>query len=389
MMFNYIEEVNKNIKIEEGKNVIENILINIYFKEGISTKELGRNMLLPIPIVAAIKKEFIKRKILIQDRGIRLTSEGKAFIEDELGFKNINKNLYIKLLTDPWKDHKEIIEIREELNIIFKNRPQVDVTIDQSKCSIDTAIKRAVLCIKNHTLIGKKILCIGDDDLVSIAIGFLLRKLYKTSIKYKTSITVMDIDKRIINYINNIAIEENLPIKCEYIDFRKELSKDFKKQFDCFFTDPPYTLEGMNLFLSRGIEALNDESGLFIYLSYAHKSPDFELDMQKNFLKMGLVVSEIITRFNTYEGAEIIGNIGQMIILKTTNNSKALVGNSYEGAIYTGELRATARLYKCKKCGEMLKVGSLEKFRTIEELKLKRCSKCNSQVFELIDKRSI
>ena len=73
-----------------------------------------------------------------------------------MGFKNINKNLYIKLLTEPWKDHKEIIEIREELNIIFKNRPQVDVTIDQSKCSIDTAIKRAVLCIKNHTLIGKK-----------------------------------------------------------------------------------------------------------------------------------------------------------------------------------------------------------------------------------------
>ena len=62
MMFNYIEEVNKNIKIEEGKNVIENILINIYFKEGISTKELGRNMLFTHPYSCCHKERVYKEK---------------------------------------------------------------------------------------------------------------------------------------------------------------------------------------------------------------------------------------------------------------------------------------------------------------------------------------
>ncbi len=57
-MINYIDEVNKNVRIEEGSKTIENILIMIYFKEGISTKELARNSLLPIPIVAAIKKRI-------------------------------------------------------------------------------------------------------------------------------------------------------------------------------------------------------------------------------------------------------------------------------------------------------------------------------------------
>jgi predicted methyltransferase len=388
-MCNYIQKINRNVKIEEGNKAIENILLNIYFKEGISTKELARNNLLPIPVVAAIKREFIKDGLLIQDRGIRLTRDGRGFIENELGFKKINKNLYMKLLMEPWKEHEEIIEIKEELNTIFKNRPQVDVTIDQSKCNVDTAIKRAVLCVKNHNLIGKKILCVGDDDLVSIALGFLLKKLFKDVSDCSTSITVMDIDRRILNYIEDIALEGALPIKCEELDFRGQLPKEFRNQFDCFFTDPPYTLQGMNLFLSRGIEALKAESGLAIFLSYAHKSPDFELAMQKCFVDMGLTVSEITVRFNTYEGAGIIGNTGQMIILKTTSISKTLIESSYEGALYTGELKTTVRSYKCKKCGEIMKVGISEKFKTIEDLKSKGCYKCNDQVFELVKKTGI
>jgi predicted methyltransferase len=48
---------------------------------------------------------------------------------------------------------------------------------------------------------------------------------------------------------------------------------------------------------------------------------------------MGLTVSEIIAKFNTYKGASIIGNTGQMIILKTTNATKALIKDPYKGAL--------------------------------------------------------
>ncbi|WMM25252.1 bis-aminopropyl spermidine synthase family protein [Tissierella sp. MB52-C2] len=388
-MLNYIDEVNKNVSIEEGKKAIENILITIYLKGGISTKELARNSLLPIPVVSAIKKEFIKKGLVIQDRGTRLTIKGRHFVEEGLGFKKINSDLYMKLLMEPWKEHREIIEIKEELQELFDNRPQVDVTIDQSKSSIDTSLKRAILSLKNHNLVGKRILCLGDDDLVSIALGFLLKKLFNNTIHHTTKITVMDIDKRIIDYINDIAIKESLPIKCEYVDFRMPLADNFKNQFDCFFTDPPYTLEGMNLFLSRGIEALRDDSGLTIYFSYAHKSPDFQLTMQKCFFSMGLIVSEVMARFNTYEGASIIGNTGQMIVLKTTNITKALIKTPYKGVLYTGELKETVRSYRCKQCGEIIKVGRSEKFNNIETLKSKGCYKCNSQVFELIQRKNI
>lgn len=388
-MNNYLQKVNKSVTIEEGKQAIQNMLINIYFKEGISTKELARVNLLPIPVIAAIKKEFIKYELLTQARGVRLTGKGRLFIEEELGFYGLNKELYIKLLSEPWKEHKEIKEIKEILSKIFINRPQADVTIDQSKCTVDTAIKRAVLCLKNSSLIGKKILCVGDDDLVSIALGFLLKKLFINMGCCKTTICVIDIDKRILNYIREVAEEEKLPVKCEHVDLRLPLSKKFRKQFDCFFTDPPYTLQGMKLFLSRGVEALKNERGIKIFLSFAHKSQEFELTMQKCFVDMGLTISEILTEFNAYDGAGIIGGVGQMIVLKTTSKIRTLIKTYYKESIYTGEIKITVRSYTCKECGEIIKVGVLEKFKTIEELKVKGCYKCNNSIFHLVERRNI
>ncbi|AFS78888.1 hypothetical protein DUF43 [Gottschalkia acidurici 9a] len=386
LLCNYVQKVSENVRIEDGSQVIEKILINVYFREGISTKELAKNNLLPTPVVAAIKREFIKLGLLVQDRGVRLTIKGRCFIENDLGFKGVNKELYIRLISEPWKEHEEIIELKEELNEIFINRPQADVTIDQSKCTVDTSIKRALLALKNSVLIGKKILCVGDDDLVSIAIGFLLKKLFSNIQYSRTIILVMDIDQRVLSYIEALSEKENLPIKCEHIDFRKPISNKFRGIFDCFFTDPPYTLQGMNLFISRGVEALKRENGIPIFLSYANKSPDFEFDMQKCFLNMGLTVSEVFTTFNSYESAGIIGSTGQMIILKTTSRTKSSINSSYEGMIYTGEFKITVRYYKCKECNKIIEVGNSKKVKTIEELKEKGCSNCNGKIFKIIEK---
>ncbi len=388
-MFKYIEEICKNVQLEEGEKTIENILITVYLKEGVSTKEIARRNLLPIPVVAAIKKELIKRDLVIQDCGTRLTDKGRHYIENQIGFNVRDKDLYMKLYLDPWKEHEEIMQIQSELDEIFDNRPRVDVTIDQSKSSIETSLKRAILCLKNHNLVGKKILCLGDDDLVSISLGFLLKKLLKGSNDYSTEITVVDIDKRFLRYINDIAIEKKLPIKCIYTDLRMPLPCDLKNQYDCVFTDPPYTIEGMDLFLSRGIESLKNKIGIDIYFSYAHKSSDFQLNMQRHFLRMGLSISQVMLQFNSYEGASIIGNTGQMIILKTTEKTKSLIDASYKGNLYTGEIKKTIRFYECKKCGEIIKVGNKEKFIHIEELKDHGCCKCGDNIFELTQKINV
>ncbi len=386
MVKNYLEEVSQKVKLDEGQQAIEQLLLEVYFKKGISTKELARKLLLPLPIVAAIKKEFIKAGVLKQDRGVRFTPEGKAFMEDRMGLGGLDHHLYDRFMDDLWDWE---IDLKQELKILTKMydaRPQVDVTIDQSKCTPETGFQRAILCLQNHTLIGKNILCVGDDDLISVALGLLIKKLFPREKNYSTQIHVVDIDERILKYIIEIAKTEELPIQCHQVDLRKSLPKELEGKFDCFFTDPPYTLQGMSLFLSRGIDGLKQKVGLPIFFSFAHKSPDVSLIMQKEFVHMGLMISEIMPRFNEYEGAEMIGNTGQIFVMRTTSHTKPRIDDTFEDALYTGEVRRTLRTYKCKKCGELLKVGYQGDFRTIEALKNKGCPACSGVSFDLIEK---
>lgn len=383
-----IYEISKNIKLEDGTKALENLLLNIYFNSGISTKQLSRNSHLPTPVVSAIKKEFTKQGLLLQDYGVKTTAAGNIFVEESLGFKDINKALYLKLLDNPFGSHDELKDTYNNLNYIFEHRPSADVSIDQSKCTVATALKRALLCLKYEALIGKKILCVGDDDLVSIALALLLKLLFEDK-KHKSSICVMDIDSRFLDYISCVAVKEELPITCVNTNFRYPILEEYKGQFDCFFTDPPYTLQGMNLFLSRGIEGLKREKSLPIFFSFAHKAPDFELDMQRNFISMGIKLSEILPGFNVYEGAQIIGSSSQMIVLKTTGNTKSLINEIFYEPMYTGEIKKTSRVYKCTCCGKEHKVGFSEIYKTIEVLKTTGCNNCGKNSFKLIDKITV
>jgi len=109
--------------------------------------------------------------------------------------------------------------------------------------------------------------------------------------------------------------------------------------------------------------------GLPIFLSFAHKAPDFTLAMQREFIHMELMVSGVIPSFNEYEGAEMIGNRGQMIILKTTERTEPKIVDTFADSLYTGEVKRTLRTYCCKRCKEIVLVGCKSRFTTVEDLK--------------------
>lgn len=386
---NPITAVYRRVQLAEGEPVIEQLLLDVFFHEGISTKELARKTLLPLPLVAAIKSEFIKEGLLIQDRGIRLSAKGREFIGKGLGYEGLDQNFYRQLLNDkeaPFDLEPEAANLTK----IFDARPQADVTVDQSKATPCTSLKRAVLCLQNHALIGKKILCVGDDDLVSIALGFLLKRLFPGGIPTQTRVSVLDVDQRFLDYIQEVAEVNSLPVECRRLDLRNPLPDNLMAQFDCFFTDPPYTLPGMSLFLSRGVAALKKTVGLPVFLSFSHKSPDFTLEMQQEWLRLGLVVSEVIPRFNQYEGAEIIGNTGQMIVLRTSRKTQPIVDRTYyDQPMYTGEIKKTLRVYQCKECAKEIKIGFGGDFNTIESAKKEGCPNCRNTVFDLIERHTI
>ncbi|GGD77973.1 methyltransferase [Paenibacillus nasutitermitis] len=356
---------------------------------GVSTKELARKTLLPIPVAAAIKKELIKTGVLMQDRGVRCTREGTAWIEQQRGYQGLNKTLHQELMAID-KDWTSVLkDVLSDLEHIFLLRPQADVQIDQSKCTPETSLRRAVLCLKQHALIGKRILCVGDDDLVSVSIGLLLERLFPGGEHTGTIITVIDIDGRFLDFISGIAERNKLPIQCCQHDLRKPLPDHLNEQFDCFFTDPPYTLQGMSLFISRGINALKKTKGQPIFLSFAHKSPEYMMAMQREFVRMGLAVSASFPRFNAYEGAEMIANRSQMFILRTTDQTTPEYTEVFTDALYTGEVKQTQRTYRCKQCQQSVYVGMQGTIPTIEQLKNQGCSSCGNDTFDMVEKKTI
>lgn len=349
-MINYIKEVEKNITLDEGITVIEQFLINIYFENPVSNKVLARKLCLPIPLITAIKKEFIKLGLVIQDRGMSMTPKGLDYVENALGYKGLNRVLY-KTLTDLSVDmEKNFAQELDLIKKIFDERPTADVSIDQAHCTYATSLKRSLLALKHNVLIHKKILCVGDDDLVSVSLGFLLKKLYcntnkdATSFdanKIKSEIHVVDIDKRYLDYIEQLAKTYDLPIICHQVDLKEPLDQKLVGKFDCFYTDPPYTLSGMHLFLSRGIAGLKNIKGIPIFFSFAHKPYDYTYRLDQKLYEMGLCIHKIIPQFNVYEGASIIGNISQMMILYTTSYTNTTINHdqNYIDPLYTREVK--------------------------------------------------
>lgn len=340
-MKNYIDIVKDNVSIKEGVRGIEQFLIELFFNSPQSSKALAQKLLLPIPLVTALKKEFKKLAIVKQDRGIAITELGKQYVKDVMGFEGIDKKLYMDIKRDEDSVKRLIDKGIEELEDIFASRPDADRSIDQAHCTVETSIKRALLTVKHDSLANKRILCVGDDDLVSIALAWLLKELYPTSSYLTTSIHVLDIDQRYLEYIDAVGVKYDMPISTQYCDLKAVDSVESLKDVDAVFTDPPYTKNGMNLFLSRAISTMKPQCGLPVFLSYAHKSTDEMLEVGKVFNDLGLTVQSIVKRFNVYEGAGVIGNMGQMIVLQTTSltPSKLKMKDHHAIPIYTREVR--------------------------------------------------
>jgi hypothetical protein len=387
---NYLKDVYQNLELREDIKILEDYLKTVYLKQGISNRSLATNLALPIPIVVAIKNEFKKIGFIKQQSGIRLTKLAIEYVEQQLGYHVFENSLVQKIVKNDFSLELDFKFELELLQKIFSQRPAADVTLDQAKATPETSLHRALLAVQNNSLLGKNILCLGDDDLVSICLGMLLKKLSQKVAAKQAKITVLDIDRRILTYITKIADQYQINLTTKEVDLRTKAEVELRHEYDCLFLDPPYTMTGLELFLESGISFLKSAGQQTIFLAMAAKYPEFKLKSQQLFTQLGLVIKEIKPAFNQYEGAEIIAGQSDMIILETTAqstilNRKLLLAKSKQKAkaIYTGECNIKQRLYQCKTCGQIYLVGSQSKFETITALKKQGCFNCGQHIFDL------
>jgi predicted methyltransferase len=93
---------------------------------------------------------------------------------------------------------------------------------------------------------------LGDDDLMSIALCLAA---------HPALVTVLEIDSRVVDFIIEIAAELGLPIETRCHDLRQPLPPGLKGRFHTFVTDPSETMDGLRMFLGRGLGLLKPQEG--------------------------------------------------------------------------------------------------------------------------------
>jgi hypothetical protein len=375
-----LKTISKKAELKEGEEAVRKILREVFRSKKISTKELAQLTQLPVPVTAAVRKELEKAGLLARNGGAFLTEKGKEYVKKQLGLTYQQRLICSACRGKRIQIPDEFTPLLEKLRKYLNTRPKPLSWLDQAYGTPETAFLRALFMLEKGDIEGRRIIFLGDDDYTSIAVGLL---------NAAKEITVVDVDLRLLEAIQRISKKENLQISCIQCDLRKPLPPHLHHKYDVVFTDPPYTITGLTMFISRGITALQRRKGASMYLAFAHQSPKEMLAVQKTLGEMGLVIVEQIPQFNVYEGAEMFANTTFLARLETTEKTKPLITGVFSGKLYTGEINQTVRTYQCQ-CGEEVKVGATEAVKTIEELKAKGCPKCGAtKGFKLTKKQKL
>ena len=202
---------------------------------------------------------------------------------------------------------------------------------DQFTATPETVLKRAGMLNHLNDIDNKKLLFLGDDDFTSIATAMTGKP---------KEIVVLDIDDRILAKIKSISDKHSLNIKTVKHDLKKALSKEYLNKFDIVFTDPPYTPDGIRLFISRSISALdrkNDTARIYICYGNSDRAKERYIPIYRSIIDSGLMIRYVFDKFNRYVGAESIGSTSSLFVLDITPKVKTLIRENYDKPIYTND----------------------------------------------------
>lgn len=321
MIYQRILEVSKNTGVpikkvldmlhalSSGGPVDNNELLR---RVGVSRNSLNQIKEALSPFLRPVSKTTQLKESSQQD--VQVMFEANYVVEEQL-FSALENESYRKII--------------ELLTTCTNLRPSPKREYDQFTATVETTAKRASLMNFFGDVRGKRILFLGDDDFTSVAVA---------SLKRAENITVVDIDERVLKGITKASIKQNFGIKTLHYDVRKPLPKNLKSKFDVVFTDPPYTPNGIKLFVSRAIESLdskNQTGRIYVCYGNSDRAKERFLSIYSIFTESGLMIRWAFDKFNRYLGAESIGATSTLFVCDLTPKTKSLVKGEFREHIYT------------------------------------------------------
>ncbi len=289
-MMDILTEIQKktsiNVYERSLRNVIGAIMSTDDFWEIVALSEE------PLPLVVDIIDTLRREGYVKVNNGIVLTEKGKEFASRE-GIVSTDEML-CRNCSGRGISIEQFRDVLEEFNRIVKGRPMPKREFDQGFVTTDTVIARVAFMASRNDIQNKEIFVIGDDDLTSIAL--MLTNLPKR-------IAVIDIDKRLTDFIEKVSEELNYNnIDIFTFDIRDDLPDYIKKKFDTFITDPPETLYAIKAFVGRGISSLRAPGCAgYLGLTRRESSLDKWIEIEKLLVnEFGVVITDIIKNFNEY-----------------------------------------------------------------------------------------
>jgi predicted methyltransferase len=170
---------------------------------------------------------------------VRLTRRGREAAR-ELGLRS-NREM-----------SRRIKRARERFEAIVERRPSSISLYDQGFMTPDSVFRRVGLMAELGDVDARRIVVLGDDDLLSIALCIACRPVH---------VTVFEIDTRVVGFILDTARRLRLPITAECRDLRQPLPSRLKGRFDTFVTDPSETWAGLRMFIGSGLHLLRAGEG--------------------------------------------------------------------------------------------------------------------------------
>ncbi|MDD3729117.1 MAG: bis-aminopropyl spermidine synthase family protein [Candidatus Pacebacteria bacterium] len=256
-------------------------------KNGIDFWELSSVIGHMVSCVRALKKMKKEGLVVFKKNKIILTEKGKKEAE-KINAVKIEMPLKGKIIL---KENKSLLKKFKEVRKSFVGK----VEYDQLQVKAESVIDKIELMDKKGDIKGKKIICIGDDDFVGIALAI------KGGAE---EIAVLDIDKDILNYEKEFFKKKKIKFKTILHSLTNPLPKEIKGKYDVFITEPPDTVSGNTLFFSRGVESLKEEGVGYLGISQSTLEKEKIAKIQKNILDMNMVITDVFDRFSLYDNAK-------------------------------------------------------------------------------------
>ncbi len=178
------------------------------------------------------------------------------------------------------------------LESLLEGRPTPDLEYDQGAITPADALLRAAFLEERGDLRGRDVLLVGDFDLMSLALALTGQP---------RRVVVLEIDRRVVDFVNAAAAREGLRAEAHPFDVRHPIPPAFQASFDVFLCDPVETLAGISLYLSRGVSGLRGEgAAAYLGLTTLEASRKKWYDIQGVLHQMGLAVTDVRRRFSDY-----------------------------------------------------------------------------------------